>query len=575
MSSGLFYFSSSAFADCDCGSTDAGSPCTGTNISVEVEGEHTVGFSWDFNSGGSEAYCGQFANGDYWIAPRSGSSDVTVTRVQGSGGASTSVDENPQVESMGLIGASDYGNYNAAENILADLPKTFSKSTSLVAAIQKNESAHGVCGTKAIEGNCVDAYHVVTVLDSVPPNAGADILRPSIDEAEKELLSLSDFDLNKLPKKSFLAGASNFEQIRQRWSHSTEVLAMPDDSGIAFSEGGRAFRADLLVDDYAAGVARSWHDDLMVMLSSESSEEEKRAAIAAMLTYGKDLYFAAYDGNQQVRSWGAGAGQHLGRFPPAVLFAALARDPVYANNLKKTSVTTLGLENYAGPHELEQVNKGPNGPVWGDGFDNLTDTNINSYWSDLLDSQCFDGARGTCNPNVGKKTFRDPYGYIDGPPNEPGTSYMSVSIGPQRALVASMFLIPRMCEIVNFPELVEYVDRVHSTGIQTANDPCAPPDPRENPETCDAYRLEGCKYYGLNNTGEATWGPDPSNPSQCIKNGPGQNGRFPESHGTQLGSGGYVSDQVEANWEEIRGKAPRCGLARIMAPTNITIVPQK
>ncbi|WP_181919657.1 hypothetical protein [Alkalilimnicola ehrlichii] len=26
-------------------------------------------FEWEFNANGGLAYCGQFANGDYWIAP--------------------------------------------------------------------------------------------------------------------------------------------------------------------------------------------------------------------------------------------------------------------------------------------------------------------------------------------------------------------------------------------------------------------------------------------------------------------------------------------------------------------------
>ena len=54
------------------------------------------------------------------------------------------------------------------------------------------------------------------------------------------------------------------------------------------------------------------------------------------------------------------------------------------------------------------------------------------------------------------------------------------------------------------------------------------PRPREDPATCDAFRERNCQYYGRSNTGVATWGPDPQNPGQCIRNAEGQNGRFPD-----------------------------------------------
>ncbi|RFA36881.1 hypothetical protein CAL65_10220 [Alkalilimnicola ehrlichii] len=59
---------------CDCGSTDAAAPCTGNALYVRVDatrrGSHSDAvFEWEFNANGGLAYCGQFANGDYWIAP--------------------------------------------------------------------------------------------------------------------------------------------------------------------------------------------------------------------------------------------------------------------------------------------------------------------------------------------------------------------------------------------------------------------------------------------------------------------------------------------------------------------------
>ncbi len=144
--------------------------------------------------------------------------------------------------------------------------------------------------------------------------------------------------------------------------------------------------------------------------------------------------------------------------------------------------------------------------------------------------------------------------YIDGPENESGVNYFSIGFNQTSAFVGVMSLIPEMCDIVNYSALVTFVDRVHADGVLTQPDPCAPPDPRENPETCDAYRQNGCEYFGLNNTGTATWGPDPDNPEMCITNAEGQNGRFPAAHGNPPGTV-YISHAIRAHLETIRTEA--------------------
>ena len=389
------------------------------------------------------------------------------------------------------------------------------------------------------------------------------MLRPNVDDTTKDLLSLDDdFNIKKLPSISYFSGvdAEELEEIRVRWSHSTEVLSLRGFNGELYGEGGRAFRASLLVSNYGAGIARTWHGDLVSLLSS-STTANKTPALAAMLTYGKDLFHAMYDGDVRKRNWGSGAGQALGKFPPALLFASLLKDEAntsidYKKILGETSTTLLGYADVRGPHELEQVNEGPNGPVWGDDADDLTELDIGSYWKGMLTAQCFDGATGdfaTCSVSRGNKGIRDPYNYIDGPATKSGSNYMSVSAGGQSAFVASMFLIPGMCEIVAYQPLVDYVIRLHNVGVQTANDPCAPPDPREDPNTCNPYewRDPGCVYYGV------TWGPDPNNPGQCITNSAGQNGRFGSIHGSSI-SFGYSVSQIENNWSKIVGSKTSC-----------------
>ena len=115
-------------------------------------------------------------------------------------------------------------------------------------------------------------------------------------------------------------------------------------------------------------------------------------------------------------------------------------------------VTHGALERVSGPQELEQSNPGPNGPVWGDYPDEVTVNKAGShserYWGTLLRASCFAGATKPCSTNTGKKTVRDPYSYIDGPETLAGSSYMAVALGPKRAFLAVLSLVPKMCEVV-------------------------------------------------------------------------------------------------------------------------------
>ncbi len=554
----LFPFCTKAF--CDCGSTDAENPCTGQSISVNVTAGNPNGgtaydniYNWSFNSGGGNAKCGQFANGDYWIAPAEGQTNVTITNVTTTSPGDIAVDVNPEMEALSLIGKNkSYGNYDASKNIIPNLPQNYSGITSLVAGIERNEAVEGSCGTASIVGGCADSYDVITILDSVPENSGATVIRPNITGDTKEMLTFSDFDFTRIPAESFLTGAdiAGYENIRRRWSHSTEIFGLMNASGTGYSEGGRAFRSHTLIDDYGGGMASVWNGNMMNIFSDENSFEEKKAALAAMLSYGLDLYHAMYDApNGVIRSWGTGATQHPGRFLPAVFLAALMNDQSYANNLKTVS-SHIHDTTYMGPPELAQLHDSVNGPVWGD-IPGLTGKYFQgSYWANLMSSQCYDGATGTCNSAIGSKTMYDPYGYIDGPPNKPGTSYMLSSLGIQKSFMASMCLMPEIRAIVNYPNLITYIDRINNYGLKTANDPCVTPDSREDFENCDAYRNTGCLYYGV------TWGPVDINDqnSDCIKTPtPPYNkvGRFTDLDGNPI-TPSYVVWPVENNWEEIR-----------------------
>lgn len=520
-------------------------------------------FNWQFeSSGGGDVRMGQFACGSWWVAPATGDNGVTLQSLTGNPEWNDllSCDADPITESHGLLsGEKKYGSYNAEENVLANLPQTFTPAAdscvSLVAAMQRNEEETSRGGTKGIVGEVADAYCVVTVMPSPPANNGADMIRPNITGATKEFLTWDDFDLSRLPTHAFIEGKSpeQWEETQTRWRHATEILGMgvvtPEGNVKKYSEGGRAFRAHILTHDYASGVASGFNNDVLAMFSTDSLEQ-KKPALAAMLAYGNDIYHNRYNhGDAWPKAWTSGAGQSSGVFLPPVFVAALAKDGSKADNLR-----TAAIENHSedpakrGPQELRQIKRGQTGVhLWGDGQPFARDgAEITGddyrYWSDMKGSRCFDTSVNECNPSRGKKTYADIYGYHDGPANKPGAFYMSVSAGTVQSLAAAMILMPEIRSVVNTDAPIEYVDRVTRHGVWTAPDPVAPPTVEDQTNDCNTwYRTETCSDWGV------LWGPNLDDPRFAIKDGVG---RFTSMHGNEINIG-YTSSRAQGNWDRI------------------------
>jgi hypothetical protein len=519
-------------------------------------------FNWQFtSSGGGAVEIGQFACGSYWVAPASGDSGITVLSLKGNPAWNdlVSCDADPLTERHGLLdGSNGYGSYEETEDITQNLPVTFSPANgscvSLVAAMQRNEMETGAGGTRAIEGEVVDAYCVVTLLPEPPPNGGADMIRPNITGATKEFLTWDHFDLERLPGYAFITGksAAEWEDVRVRWGHSTEIFGMLAETSPGnfekYSEGGRAFRSAILIDDYGAGAAQAFNNDLLALFSTHGSLEEKKPALAAMLAYGLDIYHNRYNyGSAQRKAWSSGAGQSLGTFLPPVFAASLLRDETKANVLKNVAITNHDPDvSKRGPHELRQQTRGVTGVLlWGDGVPFIRNGNNLSidekaYWGRLALSSCFDGAINPCDINGGSKTLADPYGYIDGPPNTPGAFYMGTAAGGIRSFAAAMILMPEIRATVNTDDPIEYADRVSRHGVWTAPDPLAIPSVESQELECNVYR-DDCPGFGT------TWGANPTDIRFAIEDG---SGRFTSKHGAAVNIS-YEASRSRDNWDSI------------------------
>lgn len=522
-------------------------------------------FNWHFTSAsGKEPQVGRFACGSYWVAPAVDEASVVFVSLTGSPDWTDllSCDDDPLTERHGLLnGNKRYGSHDPTENLLPKLPITYTPKAdscvSLVAAMQRDEDATSKGGTRQIVGEVVDAYCVVTILPQAPQDGGTTMIRPNITGATKEFLTWEDFDLDRLPRYDFMEGKSEAGWLgtAHRWSHTIEIFGLMTERkpGVfgKFSEGGRAFRSHLLVPDYAAGTARSFNGDLLALFSAAGTLEEKKPGLAAMLAYGLDIYHARFNSGDAARkSWSSGAGQSLGTFLPPVLAAALLRDESKAHRLRQVAITNHGKDrSELGPQELRQITRGVTGVLlWGDnhpfnrsGKNNLLDGDWR-YWADMKASSCYDSALVRGSPSEGKKTAADPYGFIDGPANRPGSSYMSVSFGGFRAFAAAMILMPEIRSVVNTDAPIEYVDRVTRHGLWTWPDPVAAPTPEDQSGTCTTWwKAKGCSHW------QTKWGPQPEDIRFAIEDGVG---RFRSMHGKAMGTG-YETHHAEAHWPTI------------------------
>lgn len=520
-------------------------------------------FNWLVASeSGAAPRSGRFACGSHWVAPAPGEKGVRLVSLLGSGNPGQtdllSLDSDPVPHAHGLVGhGKTYGSYAADQNDLPKLPLLYAPPAgsyiSLVAAMQRNEAETSGAGTKAILGGAVDAYCILTVLAEAPAAEGADTLRPSILGSRSEILTWDDIDLGVLPAHDFIPRIKDYSPAVARWNHSTEVFSMSTWNGMAFdsySEGGRAFRPHILHHNYAGGRGVAINAAMISLLGANNTLAEKKPLLASLISQGLDIWNLAYGRSGFPGRWSSGAGQWSGQFMPAVFAAALLKDPSKARRLMQVAADPHSHDlAKQGPQEMRQIRRGVTGVLlWGDGHDvhrqpgcAVSQQDLR-YWADFMGSSCYTGALKPGDPNVGKKTAADPYGYTDGPAGTPGSAYMGVSLGGVRSFAGIMLLFPRAREIVNCDQVIEYVDRVGRLGRWAAPDPVAAVPPEDQVPACNPWTGgKGCTAFGK------TWGPKPGDARFAIENGIG---RYTKLHATAL-KPGYTVGLVEENWTAI------------------------
>ena len=466
----------------------------------------TIGWSYTCNGGACNE--GTFLGGDKWIAPKNPGDEIRLISVTTSG-IDAGLEINPTNPSKQGFLSCPYlsSSYSAALDFSSKLPMTVTPNSSIVKASQK------ATGCQPNGSNCcIDKYEVLTVLATPPPNNGATSFRPGMAGTSKRIFQLADFDFSLLPSDSRVNAAgvkADFSSVEKRWftPYVDHYMWKLGDAGRSFAPTG--------IPDYGATQGATYLSDLIRAMGTESLAS-KQGALEGLLQRGIDLY-AAYEAGIR---WPAGAGQQAGRKPPVAFFAALVKDAAI-----KAEVQALPDNNGNDFHEDGQVQINTatgNLPVWGD---SCTE---DVYWSNIFYAQNFDGGSGVqIGSGDNTRTCGDPYRRIDGPGGLPGTFYMACcSTGEFISYQLAQSLMPAYCTAAHDPQLSTYTRRVLTAGVHTQPDACAPPDIRE-PATCAPYAAghPNCQYYHV------TWGPDPANPGDCIRNGTGQTGRFTSRNG--------------------------------------------
>jgi hypothetical protein len=364
----------------------------------------------------------------------------------------------------------------------------------------------GSCGyATAVGADCLETFDAVTVVRSLPTDGalGRKTFRPGMAGNVKLWVTTSDVDLGRLPQLAAIS-PGNYAATVRRWGapFPSFYTGKNADLGRRWAPKARG------LDDYAADRAEQSLVDIYGLLSSDAMTAAKTAAAIAMMQYGLDIYSAYREG---VR-WVAGAGQGQGYWQAMVFFGALSRDETVRGTIRDATINANTWQDGSGVQftELHQIRVNVHGvPIWGgqpgrtgqsDGCFGGSFNGHGVYWSNYAGSVLGTGSL--------KRTCGDPYGFIDGPAERPGTAYAQCcSTGLYVSIGLLMKIWPEFRWTANYEPIREFAERVmDGPGWWVAGDPIAGIDPREQRE-CRPYTLRDatntCSYWGV------TWGLKP------------------------------------------------------------------
>jgi len=552
----------------DCGSTNPAAACTGTSVTTNSQG---VDFTYQFTCNGGSCQLGRFLDGTPWVRNPTGGAVVITSATPDN--ARTGLEKNPATgdevppvtasndvmqQGMWTESRSD-STYVASKDLSTQLPYSAAADN---AVYVKTDDVTFYCEyTEALTSGCINSYGALVVLNDLPPDNknGTETFRPAMSGDVKRFFTLADFDFSRLPSftGSNLDVMPSYAEIARRYLNGPVLNLYGSESG----DMGRAWvpKASGL-PDYAAYASQQMNLAIFRTLDGGALTAEKRRAVYAIIQYGIDVYGAF----MQKVDFNGGAGQMQGRWAPMVYLGALTTDATVRANIRAASSNMSSTNNGNNLQfiELYQVRAGTEGaPLWGSypGEDGCSTGGWNGkgrYWANYAEAVL----RGQQN----KKTCGDPYGYIDGPAESPGSGYFSVAGGNYISIGLLQKIWPEFDYVANNPVMKGFAERImDGAGYWTKPDQCAVIDPRES-NSCDPYTsASSCTYFG------ETWGVDiqGGNESACVtksvaaqRGHPNPIGRFEATHlRGRLASGDDIHSEKPGCqlWDTLLGQSPR------------------
>jgi len=451
------------------------------------------GIEWHFDC---EHHVGRFANGDIWVA-----GPVTITRITPDyDGVDNGWEVNPRVKG-GQGFAVDVGEYNAS--LVPELPYRSYPGESIVKTVRARTASRG-----ANCRGCIETAAVLTVVGSIPPDGGRSVFRPPYVGSEKPWYFVDSLDTELLPSLPHVRHTPSLA-----WVEESFQRVQLDHKG---GRVGRNLHPRRNMPDYGADIARR-NGDAALRLMLDEPVKRKRRALIAYVQYGIDLYHMLLDGHR----WPAGGGHRPGQKLPLAFAAVMLHDPQM-----QTAVSSADCfhEDHL-LYESQATGKALYGGTAGREGELLEV----HYWKSLYSHVRQGRARGF-------KSYRDPYGYIDGG-CEPGAMYQDCCTSqPWKGEALAGHLMPSIKTVWDNAVFYEYVDRWVAHGTWTQPDPCAPPD-------------TSWDLYGV------TFGPDADGGCICDSDSSDGMGRFPNRHGSNRDGGGRYSRFQAGLWDAYRQTA--------------------
>jgi len=445
--------------------------------------------------------CGQFANGDYWVAPASAGGKVTLTALAPDfNGSENGFEINPADKNAQGFDSRITG-FDAT--LVPALPYAASGGQSVVKAIS-------VDATDTNCRPCLQTAAVLTVLDAPPAGSGAGLFRPPYFGADKPEYSVSDMELSLLPSLPPVADAPTLDWVVQRFSRVQ----------LDHKENwtGRDMHPVENMPDYGADIGRDSGDGALRLMLNDSVADKTPAAIAYVQA-GIDLYHMRLGGV----SWPPNGGHSSGRRLPIALAATLL-----GHDGMKAALAGVDRDTF-GESGLLYLSSEANQVLFGQSCSE------HAYWQNQTDQS-------------GSRTCRDPYQLIDGG-EVPGGSYQGCCNSQTwKGTALALWLMPDVRCVFDDEWFMQYVDRWVSQGAWAAPDTCAPSD--GNPAN------EGVTY-GPDGNGGCIPDQEPKCTAEELAAGATEPciGRWPARHGASKDGGGYGSKFASALWTAERASA--------------------